>query len=241
MKRYGKVMLLAMAVLAFGVLPASAQQPSYAVDVMGDNDLPVTTATCRVNNSGLNTLATIYTSNTLATAAANPLAVDTTTGRCRFFMDNASTTAVNVIISVASGPYKGAHTSTSVTRTGQKMVRLNRSSPVKKLVVPFAATASAATTTSSQTLPAGARVISAVLETTTAPADATATFNVNVATGAGSICANVPSGVVGFQDCQINGPMTAALPTAGAVTYHNQNHAPAGFVHIFYFEPTLGS
>lgn len=235
MKRLGMVMLLALAVLAVSVAPALATAVNYKLNVMGDNQLPVTNATCRVNTAGANTLFTIYTTQTLATAAANPLAVDTTTGTCSFWIDD-STTAVDIIISVPTGPYKGAHARVdNVTRTGQKTVLLNRSSALKKLSVRFSATASTSTTTATETLPAGARVLAAILETTAAVA--ASTFNVNVAGVQGSLCSAVTTAAVGFAACNMDGNAGSVVTASSAITYHNQNHASAGFAHVFYLEP----
>lgn len=232
--RFWTAILAALLLVAAAPLSAEAQTyVKYWLEIVGDdspNNTPLTVATCRVLTAGGQLLPTIYTTDALSTAASNPLSPISGTARCEWY---GTATSYDVVVVVPSGAWKGSVARINgVTRTGQKRVIVTRSSGLKQLVIAFTATASTATTTKSETIPAGARVESAILETTTAVA--ASTFNVNIAGVNGSVCSAITTAAVGFASCTLDGNASNVVSAAAAVTVHNQNHASAGFVNIWY-------
>ena len=238
--------LLGLLVLA-GVGPASAQTGRFWLQAIGDNNEAITSGRCLVFTNNANTLATIYTTVALSTTASNPLTVSTANGVCEWFMPT-STTTVDVIMVVDGGAYKGHRIRVDdVTRTGQHTVRVNRASGLKVLAVPFTATASADVQTTTYTLPAGAAVERVTVQTTTAVTGAFpfAGLSTGIAVGlaghsAAALCSDARTNQIGLVNCPNTAqtlPYTALSATATtAVTYHNQNHATAGFAWVFYTE-----
>ncbi len=210
-------------------LAAGAQAPvRYWLQVVGDDGTAITSGYCRPLNAGLNTEPTIYTSATLGTAKSIPITINAVSGECEWYQTRGRT--YDVLVYVTGGKYKG-----SVGRllgfTGVDRAVVSQSATLE-LVVPFPATASASYQTASETFSLGGLLIQDVIvETKTAVAGST--FLVSYA-GAldGRLCASVPTDVVGFADCNPTRLMLHA-GSALAVTWNNQNHASAGYIHVF--------
>lgn len=239
--------LLVLALMA-GVLPfddigqAEAQQfQRFQLQIVGDdqpNPTPITSGRCRVLNAGLQTDATIYTTGSLATAATNPLTIDTSNGTCEWFAAT-TPTSYDVLIFVTDGPWKGAVVRVdNVTRTGRKNVTVSRSSSMKMLVLTIPVGATAATVTGA-TIPKGSLVTHTILETTTAVASAVTLVGFDPAAAFGNLsqlcgAADGTMAVVGFINCA---PTALFLTAQGTLAYSTQAHASAGYAYVYYLGP----
>ena len=230
--------------------PAWAQGGRFWLQAIGDNNEAIVNGRCIVLTAGANTLPTIYTTASLATAASNPLTMGATSGVCEWFAAMA-TTAFDAILVVDSGAYKGeAVRVDNVTRTGQHTVRVNRSGGLKRLFIPYPSAAASTATTDSRTLPAGAQVTYSVLWTTTAVVGSSLAVGhgadgaeANICSGrapigAGTALTESSTGSVGFSWCAasaIGVPRQIYTAAAsGAIRIHNQSHLTAGFAIISY-------
>lgn len=214
-----------------GASPAVAQSQSqrFWLQAQGDNGSSLTSGRCRILNAGLQTDATIYTDGTLGTAATNPLTLNTTTGQCEFYM---SGSAVDVEVWITDGTYKGSLARIyNFGRTSTKNVLFGRGHVMKSITVPMPASASSATVSSGITLPVGAMVTHAVVETTTAGTSSTAL--VGFSPGAiNAICSGASTAAIGVVDCN----PTKFLVTSGnnTIAYTPQGHASAGYITVVY-------
>lgn len=217
----------------FGASPVAAQSQNqrFWLQAQGDNDAVLTSGRCRILNAGLQTDATIYTDGTLGTAATNPLTLNTTTGQCEFYMSG-SVTAVDVEVWITDGTYKGSLSRIyNFGRQSTKKVLFGRGHVMKSITVPMPASASSATVSSGITLPVGALVTHAVVETTTAGTSSTAL--VGFSPGAiNAICSGASTAAIGVVDCN----PTKFLVTSGnnTIAYTSQGHASAGYITVVY-------
>lgn len=235
-KRLGTVGIAVLALVALSSVVdvglAFAQGgPKHIFNVVGDNGDPITSGRCRFLTAGTNTNLTLYTTRTLATTKTNPVTVDTTTGTCEAYLPDATDT-IDVIVYVDGGSYKGSGVrADAVSRTSRKNLVVSHAG-LKRLAVPFSLTASASTTSSTYTLPAGARVTHAIVETTSLVAASTA--NIALAGIQGSLCSATSTAAVGFAACNLDGNAGTVVSANAAVTYNTQAHDSAGFAHVFY-------
>ena len=229
--------LLCALALPFGVTPALAQTSApFRLQLVKSDDpnVPVTdTAFCRVMTAGAQTEPTIYTTGTLATAATNPLTVNTTTGQVEFFMDGATTT-VDAICWADTGTHAGTRKRVdAVSRAGAKRVVLDNSSPMKTAIFVNSITAGGvAAVSSTATLPVGALIKDALVETVTAVASST--LYVGRSPAASNICADVATSAVGFVNCA----PTTLLNTAvlGVLAFSDGGHASKTYTYVHYYE-----
>lgn len=224
--------LLALLVGAFPLV-ASAQQQfiSFRLDIRGDTDEVIVDGRCRILTAGAQTDATIYTTGTLATAATNPLTIDSSAGTCTWYAPS-TTTSFDAIVAVTAGPFKGSvQRVDNVTRAGQKKVVVSRSLGLKAYMVTIPVNATANTISSGITLPAGTMLTHATLETTTAVA-ASRTL-IGFAAGGhgyvGSIC-DGSAAVVGVIDCELP---RALVVVASTIAYSTQGHGSGGYATIY--------
>lgn len=210
-------------------LEAGAQaNPRYWLQVVGDDGTVVTSGYCRPLNAGLNTEPTIYTTDSLATAKSIPITINATTGECDWYQTRGRT--YDVMVYVTGGNYKGSVVRMD-TFTGVGKAVVSRSHGAKVLVTPFA-TSPLGHTTASERIPAGAFVYEVVVETKTAVTGSL--FNVGLVSEAwNALCASISTGTVTWQDCL---PTRRWVHTAAglAITYNNQNHASAGYIHTYF-------
>lgn len=224
-------------VLLLMAVPVSAQtERRFWLAAKGDNGTTITDGFCRVVNAGLNTQPTIYSDRTLATTATNPITLDATSGECSWYLDGA-TTAVDVIMAVTAGAYKGARIRVdNVRRDNAKTVMVGRSQSEKVAMIALPAAAAGTITATSYTVPAGALIKDAVVEVTTAVAASNLRVgSLDVGAYAGSIrlCSSVSTAAVGFVNCAPSALLHAA---SNAISINNDNHAVSGYVYIFYKE-----
>lgn len=253
--------ILTLAFIAFGlsVAPTAEAQAKFWLQVVGDDtsNSPITSAYCRVKTAGAATEPTIYTTAALATAATNPISVNTTSGECEWYLDT-STTSVDVDIYVTAGRYKGAvRRILALTRSSDHRVVVAIPSALKTLVVPFTGTSSVGTTSATQTLPGGALVKDVMLETVTVVASST--MDVGIAgldklaasagpVGGGFYCQRHSTATAQTVNCALPAPTIAnqALPTGNiipvsagaagkAITWTSQGHSGTkGYIYVHY-------
>lgn len=222
--------LFAALLAVLPTVPAHAQGgPRHFLSVVGDNGEAVTGGRCRVHGVGLQTDLTIYANQTLATTKVNPTALSST-GQCDWYLA-AATDAVDVVVYIDSGPYKGARVRVdNLTRGGQKKVTVTRASPSKTVTVPF--TQNTSTQTTVFTLPAGALVTHAIAEVRTNVAASTVTVGETGGTTT-SICNAASAATAGFVSCA---PTAFTVATTRTITYSTSNHAINGYIHVYYVE-----
>ncbi len=226
-------LVAALAVLALTlVLPldVGAQgNPRYWLQVVGDDGSVVTSGYCRPVNAGLATEPTVYTTATLGTAKSIPISISATTGECEWYATAGQT--YDVLVSVTGGEHKGASTRLlSFTGVGRAVVSKGHAD--KMLLVPFSASATAATRTSAFTVNPGFLIKDVVVETKTAVAASTILVGLTGANTIRILCNAIATWTVGSQDCLT----TSLLLHAGSalsVTYSTQGHATAGYLYLF--------
>lgn len=202
--------------------------PRYWLQVRGDDGSVITSGYCRPLNEGLNTEPTIYTTSTLGTTKSIPITINSTNGECEWYSTRGLT--YDVMVYVTAGNYKGAVIRLDAF-TGVGVAIAGRSHGTTHLVVPFSATGSTSTQTASETVNGGMLIQDVIVETKTAVAGSN--FLVGLATYSNTeFCNAVSTGSVGFVDCN---PTRFMLHSSGAlaIVFHNQNHASAGYIHVY--------
>ena len=243
-KRWTLLLVLGLLILGVAVGPGSAQQTtSFFLQAIGDNNEEITSGRCRINTAGTNTAATIYSDGALSSTATNPITMNTSTGLCTFYLPS-GTSAVDAILLIDGGPYKGARVRVdNVTRGGQHTVRVPRQHSVKIIAIPFSqTTGNVPTTSTTATLPGGALITNAVVQVTSAASQFGARIDVGTTatshgtSGTGSLCSSARIDQAQFVSCDTASQALPARTTNWSVTYSTSGHSASGFIWIAYIE-----